>query len=102
MTEVEPGDQVVAVASHLVWAVREMDRVEVGAVLAAAGCSCACDHTRLHELVVMLAAMVPDDLAPSALLAWLEDPVGYLRLRERGVGAFRAMNEVRLNPREVA
>jgi hypothetical protein len=102
VTGVEPIDQVAAVASHLVWAVREMDRVEVGTVLSAAGCSCACDHSRMHELVVMLAAMVPDDLSPSVLLAWLADPEGYLRLRERGVGAFKAMNEVRLIPREVA
>lgn len=72
-------------ASRLVWAVREHDAAEVAAVLETVRAESGVD-----ALVLVLAAMVPDDATPSELLAWLHDPTLYRRLRESGVDALQA------------
>lgn len=79
-------DAVVPDAVALVWAVKTEDAEEVAAILA------ACDPTRLS---IVLAAMVPDDQPPSALLSWRLDPAEYRRLRTAGVDAVTAMTILR-------
>ena len=81
-------DWAVPLASRLIWAVREDDKDEVAAVLSEARDEAA--RVGIDALVLVLAAMVPDDLPPSELLAWRNNPQEYLRLRSFGVGAFAA------------
>jgi hypothetical protein len=81
-------DAVLPAAMAIVWAVREASPVAVAQALTEA-ITAAGDHSQ-HALIIVLAAMVPDDLAPSDLLAWRSNPTEYLRLREAGVGAFAA------------
>lgn len=83
-------DALIPPAVRLVWAVRESNQPAVAEAIA--------DATAVADLqafVVVLAAMVPDDQAPTALLAWMHDPAEYLRLREAGVGAVGAAVLVR-------
>lgn len=52
----------------------------------------------ISALVVVLAGMVPDDLPPSVLLAWMHNPAEYVRLRNGGIDSFAAMNAIRDTP----
>jgi hypothetical protein len=84
-------DAVVPAAEQLVDAVRRGDADAVAEQLAAVQQR---GDAGLHALVVVLAAMVPDDRRPSRLLAWLRDPAEYLRLRESGVDSVTALTLV--------
>jgi hypothetical protein len=78
-------DALIPPAVRLIWAVREQNQAAVAEAIA--------DATEVADLaafVVVLAAMVPDDQAPTQLLAWMADPDEYLRLRTAGVGAVGA------------
>jgi hypothetical protein len=82
-------DAVLPAAVNLVWAVRQDSQDEVaGALLDAADALSGRverpDVVSLSALVVVLAAMVPDDQSPAELLAWRRNRDGYLRLREAG------------------
>ena len=74
-------DALVPVASALVWAVKTQNDAEVAEIL---------DHVDARGLAVVLAAMLPDDQPPSALLAWFANPREYIRLREVGVDSLTA------------
>jgi hypothetical protein len=78
-------DQLLPPVMRLVWAVRESNQDAVAAAIADA--TAVAGGRGLNAVVVLLAALVPDDQAPGALLAWLKDPEEYLRLRTAGVGA---------------
>lgn len=80
-------DELVPLATRLVWSVRKGDRADVAAVLAVADPA---------GLAVVLAAMVPDDMSPRDLMRWLVDPEEYGRLREDGIGSMAAMNLLRV------
>lgn len=76
-------DSLIPAASRLVWAVREGDQDDVENLL---------DEVRneggrvgIDGLLIVLAAMVPDDMTPADLLAWMSDRDEYLRLRSNGV-----------------
>lgn len=75
-------DRMVAVASRLVGAVREFDNEEVAAALDEAT---AIDEQGLVALAVTLAAMVPYDVTPGALLRWVAYRKEYERLVAIGV-----------------
>lgn len=81
-------DSVVPAAEALVEAVRHADTAAVAEELAAVQ---QLGDAGLHALVVVLAAMVPDDRRPSRLLAWLSDPEEYHRLRASGVDCATAL-----------
>lgn len=89
-------DWAVPLASRLIWAVREDDKDEVAAVLSEARDEAA--RVGIDALVLVLAAMVPDDLPPSELLAWRANPAEYLRLRAAGVGSYAAASLCRQRP----
>lgn len=74
-------DALVPLACQLAAAVHDYDRAEIARLL---------DCVDLTGLVVVLAAMVPDDLAPSELLGWLGHPHEYTRLRAAGVSTLAA------------
>ena len=87
-------DSVIDHASHIVWAVRGHDAATIATTLAAVQ-----DQAGLrgvHALLLVLAAMVPDDTPPAALMAWLADPGEYRRLRARGVSSITAGARVRM------
>lgn len=84
-------DSVVPAAEALVEAVRQGDAAVVAEAFASAQ---QLGDAGLHALVVVLAAMVPDDRRPSRLLAWLRDPTEYQRLRESGVDSATALTLV--------
>jgi hypothetical protein len=84
-------DAVVPAAINLVWAVRTEERDEVLAALKeahqarlAAGGHDHSEIETLRTLVIVLAGMVPDDRSPRQLLAWLQNPAEYMRLRHDG------------------
>jgi hypothetical protein len=84
-------DAVVPAAVNLVWAVRTEERDEVLAALKeahqarlAAGGHDRTEAETLRTLVIVLAGMVPDDRSPRQLLAWLQNPAEYMRLRQDG------------------
>lgn len=81
-------DALVPTASRIVWAVREGDTEDIDAALDEVRNDCG--RVGIDALVIVLAAMVPDDLTPAELLAWTQDPNEYLRLREVGVDALSA------------
>ena len=83
-------DALIPPAIRLIWAVREDNQPAVAEAIAD-----ATEVADLTALVIVLAAMVPDDQAPTALLAWMHNPAEYLRLREAGVGAVGASILVR-------
>lgn len=85
------ADAMVDHASRLIWAVREHDAAEVTAVLEQVRGGSGVD-----ALLLVLAAMVPDDTPPAPLLAWLADPAEYRRLRARGVSSIAAGARVRM------
>lgn len=85
-------DAVIPAAVRLIWAVRELNHDAVAEAITDA--TDTGEHG-LQALLVVLAAMVPDDQAPTALLAWMGNPAEYLRLRQNGVGAVGAALLVR-------
>lgn len=87
-------DSVIDHASHIVWAVRERDAAAIAETIAAVQDQAG--GRGVHALLLVLAAMVPDDTTPAALLAWLADPVEYRRLRARGVSSITAGARVRM------
>lgn len=87
--------QLVPAATALVWAVRTGNAAELDTALVEA--TAHAGWAGVRALVVLLAAMVPDDETPSRLLGWLPDPDGYLRLREQGVSRVDAIDTIRLN-----
>ncbi|NUR80750.1 MAG: hypothetical protein HOQ21_09940 [Dermatophilaceae bacterium] len=84
-------DSVLPAAEVLTAAVRRGDAEAVATALNAAG---QLGDAGLHALIVVLAAMVPDDRRPSRLLAWLRDPTEYQRLRASGVDSATALTLV--------
>lgn len=85
---------VVPAAVKLVWSVRTQDAADVveaieEARLALDGARVAdCSElVALRTLVVVLAAMVPEDRSPSDLLMWLQNPDEYMQLRHDGYAA---------------
>lgn len=86
--------QLVPAATALVWAVRTRDTAELDTALVQA--TTHAGWAGMRALVVLLAAMVPDDEPPSQLLGWRHDPDGYLRLREHGVSRVDAIETIRL------
>lgn len=95
LTGDELTDAVIPAASALVWAVRQNDPDAVDAALDDAIASAR--GPGLHALLVVLAAMVPDDRSPAELLAWRTNPDTYLELRYLGLGADVAINAMRLH-----
>lgn len=84
-------DSVVPAAEALTSAVKAADVESVAAALASVE---QLGVESLRALVVVLAAMVPDDRRPSRLLAWLRDPTEYARLRKSGVDSATALTLV--------
>jgi hypothetical protein len=91
-------DAVIPAAVRLIWAVRESDAAEVDQSVTDA--VNAVGWAGIQALVVVLAAMVPDDLPPSDLLAWMADPEEYLRLRTAGVDSLAAATLARSRAEE--
>lgn len=87
-------DGVIDRASHIVWAVRERDAAAIAETIAAVQDEAGVRG--VHALLLVLAAMVPDDTPPAPLLAWLVDPDEYRRLRARGVSSITAGARVRM------
>jgi hypothetical protein len=87
-------DSVIDHASHIVWAVRERDATTIANTLTAVQDQAG--ERGVHALLLVLAAMVPDDTTPAALLAWLADPDEYRRMRARGVSSIAAGARVRM------
>lgn len=95
-------DRAVGPAARLAKAVRKQDSSAVAELLADAH---RAGSDAVNALVVVLAAMVPDDVTPTALLSWLADPVEYRRLRACGVSGITAGARVRMGAarrREIA
>jgi hypothetical protein len=81
-------DALVPADSALVWAVKNGDTAEVSRVLNE-------QHGYLYGLLVVMAAMVPDDQTPAELLSWQIDRERYLALREQGIDSATAMAMIR-------
>ncbi|WP_116201304.1 hypothetical protein [Amycolatopsis circi] len=77
-------------AEKLVAAVRRDDTMFVEAMLADAEMVYEDALTGAHALVVLLAAMVPDDRTAAELLRWRANPDEYRRHRAAGVPAKEA------------
>ena len=77
-------------AEKLIRAVREDRPMHVAAMLADAEQVYDDPLAGAQALVVLLAAMVPDDKAGAELLLWRKNPHEYRRLRAAGVGAAEA------------
>lgn len=78
-------DALVPIAARLSAAVHDQDAETVRDLLAA-----RTSPEQLRQLVVLLAAMLPDDLTPRESLAWLAAPDEYARLRAEGVSTYAA------------
>jgi hypothetical protein len=87
-------DGMVGRAAQIVCAVRQHDAATIAETLAAVQQQAG--MRGVHALLLVLAAMVPDDTPPAPLLAWLADPDEYRRLRARGVSSITAGARVRL------
>jgi len=87
-------DGVIDHASQIVWAVRERDAATIASTIAAV--QDLAGVRGVHALLLVLAAMVPDDVPPAPLLAWLANPIEYRRLRARGVSSITAGARVRM------
>jgi hypothetical protein len=87
-------DGMVGRAAQIVRAVRQHDAATIAETLAAVQQQAG--MRGVHALLLVLAAMVPDDTPPAPLLAWLADPDEYRRLRARGVSSITAGARVRL------
>lgn len=77
-------------AEKLVRAVHNDQPMHVEAMLADAEMVYDDPATAARALVVLLAAMVPDDQTAAELLAWRKNPHEYRRLRAAGVPAREA------------
>jgi hypothetical protein len=77
-------------AEKLVRAVRNDDHLHIEAMLADAEQLYGDPLDAAHALVILLAAMVPDDKPAAELLRWHQNPHEYRRLRKAGVGAAEA------------
>jgi len=83
-------DLLVPSAEKLVHAVRDDESMHIEAMIADAEQVYGDPLDAAHALVVLLAAMVPDDQSPEALLRWHQNPHEYRRLRAAGVGSYQA------------
>jgi len=77
-------------AEKLIRAVHEERPMHIEAMLADAEQLYGDPLTGAHALVVLLAAMIPDDKTAAELLAWRKNPHEYRRLRSLGVPAAEA------------
>lgn len=77
-------------AERLVRAVHNGQSMHVEAMLADAEMAYGDPLDGARALVVLLAAMVPDDKTAAQLLRWRANPHEYLRLRAAGVGSEQA------------
>jgi hypothetical protein len=77
-------------AEKLVRAVHDDQPMFVEAMLADAEMVYGDPATAARALVVLLAAMIPDDQTAAELLAWRKNPREYRRLRAAGVPARQA------------
>jgi hypothetical protein len=77
-------------AEKLIRAVHEERPMHIEAMLADAEQLYGDPLTGAHALVVLLAAMIPDDKTAAELLAWRKNPHEYRRLRALGVAATEA------------
>lgn len=78
-------DAVLPAAERLVRAAHYNDQLGVHAALADAELATGDPLTAAHALVVVLAAMCPDDTTPTDALAWRRNATEYRRLRNQGV-----------------
>ncbi|RSN65444.1 hypothetical protein DMH01_03445 [Amycolatopsis sp. WAC 04182] len=83
-------DLLVPSAAKLVQAVRNDESMHIEAMLADAEQVYGDPLDAARALVILLAAMVPDDRAAEDLLRWHQNPHEYRRLRKAGVGAAEA------------
>ena len=83
-------DMLVPSAEKLVHAVRNDRQLHIEAMIADAEQIYGDPLDAADALVVLLAAMVPDDKTPAELLRWFQNPHEYRRLRMAGVGAAEA------------
>ena len=88
-------DSVVPAAQALAWAVKTSDADHVTATLGAVRDELGV--AGLQALIVVLAAMVPDDRSPAELLAWRQNPDEYVRLLVSGVDASTALTLIYRN-----
>lgn len=79
----ERTNRLIPTAQQLAAAVHEHDQPRINSLL---------HNADLHGLVILLAAMVPDDQPPSELLGWTNNPEEYHRLRNEGVSTVAANN----------
>lgn len=77
-------------AEKLIRAVHEERPMHIEAMLADAEMVYGDPLTGARALVVLLAAMIPDDKTAAELLAWRKNPHEYRRLRAAGVSAAEA------------
>lgn len=89
--------RLVPAATELIWALRTGAEREIATAFGQATAIAGGGVRGLRALALLLAAMVPDDEAPSHLLGWLDDPDGYLRLRGTGLSRVAAIDTVRVS-----
>jgi hypothetical protein len=80
-------DALVPIAQQFVGAVRDHDGDRIEELLAEAIVATGGRCDPALALLVVCAAMVPEDLKPSALLAWRQTRDEFLRLTGRGVSS---------------
>jgi hypothetical protein len=83
-------DAVLPAAQRLVLATHSHDELGVATALADAELVTGDPLTAAQALVVVLAAMCPDDTPPPDALAWRRNPTEYRRLRKAGVSSREA------------
>jgi len=95
-------DDLIPLATQLIWAVRQDDAERVAELIRQADTVAGDPLTAAHGLVIVLAALCPDDLQVSTALAWRTNPAEYHRLRAAGVGSTTAGVLASQRAREVA
>lgn len=83
-------DAVLPAAQRLVLAAHAGDQLGVSAAFADAELATGDAWAAARALVVVLAAMCPDDTTPAEALAWRRNPTEYRRLRNAGVSSREA------------
>lgn len=83
-------DAVLPAAQRLVLAAHTGDQLGVSAAFADAELAAGDAWSAARALVVVLAAMCPDDTTPAEALAWRRNPTEYRRLRNAGVSSREA------------
>jgi hypothetical protein len=78
-------DELLSVAGRLVRAAHRDDQLGVRAALHDADDLVGDPLTAARLLLVLLAAMCPDDASPEQLIGWRRNPTEYHRLRSLGV-----------------